>query len=49
MPLGHCSNGPAWLFAKNGVLWSLPNQDVEYPLSLRIVPIVPFSTGIIES
>ena len=49
MPFGHCSNGPAWLFAKNGVLWSLPNQDVEYPLSLRMVPMVPFSIGMIES
>jgi hypothetical protein len=28
MPVGHWSKGPAWLAAKEGVLWSLPNQDV---------------------
>jgi hypothetical protein len=49
MPFGHCSKGPAWLLAKKGVLWSLPNHEVAYPLSLRIVPMVPFSIGMIES
>ena len=28
MPIGHWSNGPAWLAWKAGVLWFLPNQDV---------------------
>ena len=28
MPIGHWSNGPTWLAAKAGVLWSLPNQEV---------------------
>ena len=40
MPTGHWSNGPAWLAWKAGVLWSFPNHDVAYPLSLRIVPMV---------
>ncbi len=27
MPVGHWSNGPTWLAANAGVLWSLPNHD----------------------
>jgi hypothetical protein len=49
MPVGHWLKGPAWLFAKNGVLWSLPNHEVAYPLSFSMVPMVPFSMGMIES
>jgi hypothetical protein len=28
MPMGHWSKGPAWLAAKDGVLWFLPNHEV---------------------
>jgi len=28
MPMGHWSNGPAWLAVKVGVLWSFPNHEV---------------------
>ncbi len=43
MPMGHWSNGPAWLAVKVGVLWSLPNHEVPKPLSLRTVPMVALS------
>ena len=45
MPMGHWSNGPTWLAWKAGVLWSLPNHEVEKPLSLRIRPMVVLSLG----
>src|SRR5512137_287226 len=43
MPMGHWSKGPAWLAWNSGVLWFLPNQDVAYPLSFRMVPMVALS------
>jgi hypothetical protein len=30
-------------------LWSLPNHEVAYPFAFRVVPMVPFSIGMIES
>jgi hypothetical protein len=43
MPMGHWSNGPAWLAWKAGVLWSFPNHEVPKPLSFRILPMVALS------
>ena len=41
--MGQCSKGPTWLAAKAGTLWSLPNQEVAKPLSLRMRPTVALS------
>src|SRR5947208_17117782 len=38
MPIGHWSNGPAWLAWNAGVLWFLPNHQV----------VDAFSTGLIS-
>ena len=49
MPEGHWSKGPDTLYWNPGVLWFLPNHDVAYPFSPRILPIVAFCGPMIES